>query len=97
MSDDKKSEIIELRFQAGTGDDRIEWIAPGTMIHDEDAWCQVCMKTTIWYGVLHGLSANGVTVVGTTRGCHICKDWVRTDVNSKIIDLPVREPHKDEL
>jgi len=97
MSDDKKDETIELRFQAGTGDDRIEWIAPGLMHHDEEAWCEVCMKTTIWYGTLHGLSSNGVTVIGTTRGCHVCKDWIRKDLNGKILGLPVHEPNKEEL
>jgi hypothetical protein len=90
MSEESKNKgevFIERNVDPNYKGAPVERVLNGTFIHDEEAWCPVCVKTTIWYALMHDLSADGVTVCGTVRGCHICKDWVRKDLNGKILTI----------
>jgi hypothetical protein len=68
----------------------IEVICCQKPIHDDravdEAWCKTCMKTTIFYGLLYSLSADGVGVYGSYRGCNKCRDYVWLDLNGMVID-----------
>lgn len=93
----EKAKAQEISIKAAQSQQPpVKELAFGKLKHDEDAWCEVCAKTTIWYGLILELKEDGVDVFGTTRGCHICKDWVRKDLNGKIIDFSKAEATKKE-
>lgn len=68
----------------------IEIICCQKPIHDDrdvdEAWCKNCMKTSIFYGLLYELSADGVGIHGSYRGCNKCRDYVWRDLNGMVID-----------